>query len=646
MKLCLLSILLILFSVSIYSQDIDSLYSAFSKAKENEYIRLGNELLKTLESNKHAIDIVEITKETPVSQADAEVNIWMANYSFRKERYDNTIEFTDKVIDFALQTNDSLRLEKAYYLKGFAYQRLGDINMALENAMKSYEINKFYGNEERLSSVINNIANIYQTNNEDSMAIVFYNESIEIERRLGRNQNLAVRLGNISTSYMKQGKIAEAMDVATEALALDRAENRQDKVAARLTQLADIYIKMTDYSKAKDCLEEAISFFEKSNSSYGMAISLNKLGEIEQLTGNISKADEYLTQAAHYADKNGNKYVYNKIAKNIYLLNRDINPAKALKYFEESTALQDSIFGIETQKQINDFRVKYETAEKELEIERQNIIINQQKTFRTILIGSLAIAVIIMLLLWWLFTLRTKRNRELAEINATKDKFFSIISHDLKNPAIAQRNAIQGLLDHAGEMDVESLQQYYAELLKSSDNQIELLYNLLNWAQLQTGRMPFRPAVFDIKTIANNEISLLQTLVNNKSIKLDSQFSWKTMVYGDRTMIAVVIRNLLTNAVKFTFENGEIILKTEIRNSNDLIVSVIDTGIGMDENTLKNLFVLDRQSSNFGTAGEQGSGLGLIVCKELVEKNGGKLEVTSGQGKGSCFSFNIKISNL
>ncbi len=628
------------FTLSVSGQDIDSLWANFQKAGERERAAAANELLGKLEEQRYAADVLEFTDEAPDAEIEIETTTWMANRAFLKERYHETIELMGRVEELSLATGDSARLQSACYLTGFAWQRLGYVDKALEYSTRSYELCKAMGDEEKLSSVINNIANIYQTNDQDSIAIGFYRESIAIERRLGRNQQLATRLGNLSNSLMKLGRLDEALKTVMEALTLDRAGTRPDKIAARLNQMAEVYKAMKRYSEAEACLTEATDYFEKAGSLYGMASSLNILGDISQLRGSFDRADEYFNRAADYAARNGNRHVYQKIAKNIWQLNRERDPAKALKYYEESVAIKDSIFGVETQQQIGEFQVKYDVQGKELEIVRQQAEIDRRETLGWMLGGGLAAAGGLLALLGYALVLRTRQRRTLAEANATKDSFFSIISHDLKNPAIAQRDALQMLANHSGQWDADSLATYYRELLKSADGQVELLYNLLNWAQVQTGRMPYRPVRFDLAAALRPDIDLVRSMADRKGVAFEAAIPETALVTGDSSMIATVVRNLLTNAVKFTPSGGNVSLRVEAA-AGGWRIAVRDTGVGMSAEQIRDLFRIDTRRSLAGTAGEQGSGLGLIVCRELLEKHGTHLDIESEEGKGSEFRFTL-----
>jgi signal transduction histidine kinase len=323
---------------------------------------------------------------------------------------------------------------------------------------------------------------------------------------------------------------------------------------------------------------------------------------------------------------------------------------------------------------------KYESAKKELEIERQQTIIEKQKMQHGLFVGCVVFCFIFIVLLWSMLRLRTRRNRVLSEMNATKDKFFSIISHDLKNPALAQRDALEMLLENAELWSAETLQKYYHGLLKSANSQVDLLYNLLNWAQVQTGRMPFHPVQFDlIAELRRTNLPLLHDMANRKGIAFITEIPDAALIIGDINMLTTVVRNLLTNALKFTNTGGTVTLT--ISPCTDAInrvstgtinrvssthhtphtahrklqtayhISISDTGCGMTAEQVQNLLCdggaarhgrdAARHVSTRGTAGEQGSGLGLIVCKELLEKHGSTLRIESKLNEGSRFTFDI-----
>ena len=228
-------------------------------------------------------------------------------------------------------------------------------------------------------------------------------------------------------------------------------------------------------------------------------------------------------------------------------------------------------------------------------------------------------------------------------MNAIKDKFFSIISHDLKNPAIAQRDSLQLLAENSHRLDISTLSNYHRQLFKSASGLVDLLKNLFNWAQIQTGRNIYQPLPFNLAHALLPDIGVIKSMAERKNITFEVQLPQPAIITGDQSMVVTIVRNLLTNAVKFTAEGGVVTLEISPDTARaTCTISVTDTGAGMSEEQMQNLFRINRQQLREDTAGEKGTGLGLIVCKEFIEKHGSTLHVESEAGKGSRFWFELK----
>ncbi|MCF8298270.1 MAG: hybrid sensor histidine kinase/response regulator [Saprospiraceae bacterium] len=231
------------------------------------------------------------------------------------------------------------------------------------------------------------------------------------------------------------------------------------------------------------------------------------------------------------------------------------------------------------------------------------------------------------------------RTKELSEVNATKDKFFSIIAHDLKNPFNAMIGITEILMEDYDSFDDASKKDLIKDLNFVSTNTSKLLHNLLEWSRAQTGRIDLNQEIFELDSIVNDNISLLKAQADNKKITLFSEVK-NTKVICDKNMITTVIRNLISNALKFTNNNGEV--KVCANYKGDFVeVAICDNGVGIDETSRKKLFKINEKVKTPGTANEEGTGLGLLLCKEFIEKNGGKIWVESEIGKGSQFKFTV-----
>lgn len=234
-----------------------------------------------------------------------------------------------------------------------------------------------------------------------------------------------------------------------------------------------------------------------------------------------------------------------------------------------------------------------------------------------------------------------KQVEELKELNATKDKFFSIIAHDLKNPFNALIGFSEMLLSYHDIKDAE--QREIIELIHGTSKQtFSLLENLLIWARSQSGKLTYKPEILSLNELLIQNYQLLNKTAQQKNITLSIP-NVAIEVYADINMINTVIRNLISNAIKFTPYNGNINITTKI-NEKYVYIAVNDTGVGIPAEDLNKLFRMDINYSKPGTNSEQGTGLGLLLCKDFVEKNGGTITVESEENKGSTFTFSLPLA--
>ena len=291
------------------------------------------------------------------------------------------------------------------------------------------------------------------------------------------------------------------------------------------------------------------------------------------------------------------------------------------------------------------------TAIKEIEehlySNRVNLMAQSESNLQIInyidIIQAISIIFITLIIVNMLLKENKKQKELIAELkllNATKDKFFSIISHDLRSPF----NAILGFSDilqkEFHNYPQEQTHQYLTYINQAAKKTFELLENLLEWSSLQTGKNGPRYKSIQINELINDEIDLFKSMANHKYIEIKTDLSSNSEVLVDKNMMNTVFRNLISNAIKFTDVNGLIEIKT-FEDTNDVIISISDSGVGIDNSTIENLFKMDTKISTIGTQGEKGTGLGLLLCKELVEKNSGKIFVVSEISVGTTFQIRL-----
>ena len=238
----------------------------------------------------------------------------------------------------------------------------------------------------------------------------------------------------------------------------------------------------------------------------------------------------------------------------------------------------------------------------------------------------------------------------LIELNATKDKFFSIISHDLKSPFNSLLGFSNLLVDQIEKKNYQGIEEYARIIQLSSKRVMELLENLLQWSRSQTGRIEFSPEFFELDMVIREVTELLNDTALQKNIKITNASLPKTIAYADKYMLGTILRNLISNAIKFTHSGGDIRITAE-QDNNELLVSIADNGVGIPNGMIPKLFKIEESFTTAGTLKEHGTGLGLILCKDFVEKHGGRIWVESNsqnlnQNGGSTFRFTIPMTKI
>jgi len=233
------------------------------------------------------------------------------------------------------------------------------------------------------------------------------------------------------------------------------------------------------------------------------------------------------------------------------------------------------------------------------------------------------------------------KNEELLKLNTEKDKFFSIIAHDLRSPFNSFLGLTQVMAEDLHKLTITELQSIAATMSKSAANIYRLLENLLEWSRMQQGLIPFTPENIQLNMIVDESMEMIQESANLKGIEISTDIPEGLEVFADSKIIQTVIRNLVSNAIKFTPKGGKVSLLAKHAKENRVEIAIQDTGIGMNQTMIDNLFRLDVKTNRSGTDGEPSAGLGLLLCKEFIEKHDGKILVESEIGKGSTFIFTI-----
>jgi signal transduction histidine kinase len=372
--------------------------------------------------------------------------------------------------------------------------------------------------------------------------------------------------------------------------------------------MAYVYKNLKDYQNAFKTMETALSYFvEDLLRPAEIQTVYISLSEFALLNNEINKAENYLNKVNLRFLSDYLKYLYYLMKSKIYYTKKDFK--KAFKYRKQSFIFKEKSFDKNRSKKITELNLKYD-------IERKK---HENEIYRL-------------------------ENIELRKINLSKDKFFSIVAHDLRSPFATISSFISLMKKHQKNISKEKMFMMIEELEKIVLNSYSLLENLLQWSRFQTGTLQYNPEKLNLKDVINETVNLISSQAKIKRINIITKIRKNHIIYADRFMIETIIRNLLNNAIKFSYPDSEIIVfQRKINNYNKIFVK--DFGLGMDIDTQKKLFQLEKSFSTKGTNQEKGTGLGLILCKEFAEKNKGKIGVKSTLGKGSIFYFTVPLKN-
>jgi signal transduction histidine kinase len=463
--------------------------------------------------------------------------------------------------------------------------------------------------------------------------------------------------------YARQGQVKKAEDAYKKALNLYKELGNKAGIAATYINMGDLSFELKSYTLAV----EQYSF--ANNISNGLKIIPLQTRSLLGLAKSHARLKDYELAATEYrkvtnlAKETGMKIELEEAYEGLADLYRSLNDKQTSKAYQSlSNEIKDSLFNDSILRRTSDLQLHYEAEKKQAEIEifKKEDEIKAMQLRQTNQVKNFFIALsVLLVLLIFLFVYFISENRkinkqlkrglteleiknqeisiqkeQLSQLNQVKDRFFSIISHDLRNNLTTMKLYFDLVSNPSYE--ASSQQEFGKEVAASVQNTIDLLENLLVWASGQIKGVRVEPKKVNLYALAEENIGMLRTMAIQKNISLHNETEQDAFLFADANMVNLVLRNLLSNALKFTKEGGEVSILSEEFDTYHQI-SVIDNGVGIDVQKLESLFTAHMNVSTQGTANEKGTGLGLMLCKDFTEKNGGKIWVESEAGKGSSF---------
>jgi signal transduction histidine kinase/Tfp pilus assembly protein PilF len=574
--------------------------------------------------------------------------------------------FASHALSLSEKTDDKYRIANSLNMTGNAYYMLGIFTKSLDYYQKALTIREELGDSNNIAKTLNNIGAVHLNINNHEEALNYFEKALNIYTGLGNDEVVFILMNNIGSLYIAQKEYEKALEYIQKAFGIAREINDKKSIIIALNNLGEISNSIERYDQALEYFMQARDISEDLKDYNSLATILLNIGTSYLKKGQPEKSLSFFNESLEYSEAVNSIATKRDVYKNLYdLYSADNNTQKALEFLELYTDANDSISSEESRLKIKELELKYnaENFQNQIELLKKDNEINNTR----IRIGVISLIIILSLtgMLWFInskrhrlkretnkllsqknqeleATLRKLKESELSfkELNATKDKFFSIIGHDLRNPLNALLGFSELISGSSRDFTLEEIRKYNKIINDSARNIHQLIENLLEWSRSQSGNIDFSPKRHNLLPIVNDIQDISSIQLKKKNITIHNYIPDDLIVFADKNLLSTIIRNLINNAIKFTPPNGYISLSAE-RSNGQVSISVSDTGIGMTRDQLNNLFRLDNHRTKIGTSQETGTGLGLILCKEFVEIHKGSIHVESEPDKGSTFKFSL-----
>jgi two-component system, sensor histidine kinase and response regulator len=569
-------------------------------------------------------------------------------------------------------------IAQTYITFAHIYYTQGNHKQSIENALDALRMFEKLGNQLGVANGYNILGITYIEQRNYTEAEKVLRQALDIYKNLDDKNKTAIALGNLGLIFAEQETYKTAQKYYLESLTIYRQNKDSIGISTMLNNLADCQMRQKNFSTALRYFEEAKAISQQINDQEGIIIINIGIGETYLMQNKLLEAEAFLLQAWQLAKKlqitSQEIYVLKTLSE---LATQKADFKQAFDYYQKYTTLKDSLQGKENLEKIAQMQTFYELEKREKEnlaLKQEqmdkNIIISNQRTVVIVFGVFLLLQLVFLILLYRANQFRKRVNQELSEkneeismfveelrikndeidrhreeladINQVKDKLFSIVAHDFRGPL----NSLQGVLNlltggHLSENEVQYLLKGLADKVNDTQN---LLENLLNWAKTQMQGIEINPEVFELNKIVNETVNVLKPIAEHKEVNIEIKPQPTIEVKADIDAIRLIIRNLISNAIKFTPNGGQVTIDAKVIDNQYVKVLISDNGVGIPTEKQNQLFDIKTHFTSYGTNHEKGTGLGLLLVKDFVQLNQGELGLESQENQGSTFYFTIPLA--
>jgi len=588
--------------------------------------------------------------------------------------YNKALDYQLQALDISKELKNLRGVSSVLGNIGLIYFEIGDTKKAYDYYDNSLKIALTIDYPKQVANMYNNIGLLKQIEKQYDKAIEFDLKAVKLFYSLKDQLSVYNTLRNIGQIHELKAEYDMASNYYMRCINIATEINYNVGVSESFLQIGLMFNKRGMDQKAIYYYNKALNYANLKHESVLVAKSYLYFGNLYSLSSNFPMAKDYFAKsyklARQLSDKPLIRDYFKSMSENYALMNDYKNAFQFSQYYAE---IKDTINREESARRFSQLQIGFDFDNQETQIallkrnnEVKNLEIEKQQFLKYILILVISIVVISIFLVYSRYRFARKSNiilqeqkeeisrtneklmlseKNLKEMNATKDKLFSIISHDLRNPFAAIISFSRIMKRDINQYKKEEIQLLTDELDKSVNVISNLLENVLQWSRHQTGRIKYAPDYFSIGELVDDVLSALNQNIKEKDLIVKNSINLSLEVWADSQLTEAILKNLLSNAIKFSHDGSLIEIDSVIENDS-VNIMVTDNGVGIEAENLKNIFNVELHKVTYGTNDEKGSGLGLILCKSLTEIQGGSLKILSEVGKGTTVTFSIPLSEI
>lgn len=535
-----------------------------------------------------------------------------------------------------------------------AYMNLGYTAEAFKNYDKAISYVEATRDSMFLATALNNVGNAYNSEKKYERAGYYLERSLKISRMLDFKAGELRALLNLGNTRSGEAKYAVAESLYNQALSLSKQIRPNAPPIQIQYNLGELYNRMEKYTEAEQYFRQSLANSRKAGLPQGLYYNMSGLGNISEAEGAIAEALNWHTRALAIADTLQNPSFMKQTHEKLYeLYKRQEQYKKALDHLEATRSLSDSLNSKRREQMIAKYQTQLDMERKNqmnraLEAEKESQLARLKLQYWLMGVGLVMIVVVVVFAAFVYRSNREKnrmnrklksQKKELEDVNEVQKKLFGLVAHDLRSPL----GALIGMLDliRSDGLSQKEIRNMTAELELSLQQNVNVMENLLAWARKQMAGLSVNPETINARKIVDVIIEGHKFNAQNKSVLLRSEVPEDLYIEADYNMLKLVLRNLVSNGIKFARAGDEVVIDAAIQDEQ-VRFTIRDTGVGMSRDVQQKIF-REQIQSQYGTRNERGSGMGLRLCREFIERQGGTISFESEEGQGTTFYFTLPV---